>query len=184
MKRYFYTTQKAIKHRKQLGKIKNQGHGSVHDVDLEKLKASGIETLVFDFDGVLSGHGEPIPHETAKPILQKSCEIFGKGHVFILSNKPTQTRDDYFKQHFPEIEFIIANRKKPYPDGIKTIIEKTGSPANKVALIDDRLLTGALASCITNAVAVYIDKPKINHKHQPISEMLFWVIRKIEKLIF
>lgn len=181
MYRILFAITQGWRHRKALSQIKHQNHGSIHDLDLQALKAQGIHYLVFDFDGVLSGHGEAIPQANTLPILRRSVEIFGKQHLFVLSNKPLKTRELYFKTHFPEIQFIYAKRKKPYPDGLQEIIQLTRADPQTVALIDDRLLTGGLATCLAGTKMIYINRPTQNFRHRFFAECFFQMLRKLER---
>ena len=182
MKRIFFAILQGFRHRHALSQIRHHGYGSIYTLDLAALKNKGIDYLVFDFDGVLSGHGEAIPQKNTLLILQKSLDIFGKKNIFILTNKPLPSREQFFKDHFPDITFVYAKRKKPYPDGLQQIIEITQADAKKIALIDDRLLTGGLATCLADTNMIYINKPLQNFGHRFFAECFFMILRTIEKL--
>ncbi len=150
------------------------------DVDLAGLQAEGIRALVFDFDGVLAPHAaaEPVP-ETQNLLLQ-ALQLFGEGHIYILSNKPSIERLDYFRQHFPGIVFIGGVRKKPYPDGLNKIFALGGYTSAQVALLDDRLMTGGLACLHSGSKFVYISKPLVDFSRHPVKESFFALLRFFE----
>ena len=103
--------------------------------------------------------------------------------IVILSNKPHKQRIAYFKQRFPEIEFIQAPKKKPYPHGLEMIAQKKQMPIEKILLVDDRLLTGMLACCIAGAQGILIKRPYKRIWRRPIRELCFIFLRTIERFI-
>ena len=115
------------------------------DVDLNKLQAEGLRALVFDFDGVLAPHAGAVPSIETQAVLTEALQLFGAGHIYILSNKPSVERLEYFKQYYPGIVFIGGVRKKPYPDGLEKVSALGGYASGQIALLDDRLMTGGLA---------------------------------------
>lgn len=183
MRRMWFAIIQGFRHRQALSQIRSHGHGNIYNLDLQTLKDHGIHVLVFDFDGVLSGHGEGIPNPKTLSILKHSMDLFGKQHIFILSNKPLKSRELYFKENFPEITFVYAKRKKPYPDGLQQIIEITQADPKTIALIDDRLLTGGLATCLAGTQMIYIDQPLQNFHHQFFAECFFHGLRTLEKWV-
>ena len=144
----------------------------------------GIKVLVLDFDGVLGAHAEPEVQQEVKLWLEQVNQSFGAENIFILSNKPTTERSRYFSEHFPGINFITAQRKKPYPDGIQAIIQRTGLDSKYLLVVDDRLLTGVLAGVISNVQARWITKPYQNFNKRPIREVFFHILRKLEKYVW
>ena len=76
------------------------------------------------------------------------------------------------KENFPDITFVYAQRKKPYPDGLQQIINITQADPKTIALIDDRLLTGGLATCLAGTHMIYINKPLQNFQHRFFAEFL------------
>ena len=148
-----------------------------------KLKEEGYKVVVFDYDGVLAAHGENKLSDKVADWLKNFVEKFGMGKVFILSNKPSKQRVQYFSNHFKGIEFIFGKRKKPYPDGILQILQITEVPAGKLLMVDDRLLTGILAAILANVRARYLTDPMINYHNRPITEIFIQTLRKIERFI-
>ena len=150
------------------------------DVDLAALQAEGICALVFDFDGVLAPHAAAEPVADTQLVLEQALQVFGVGHIYILSNKPSVDRLNYFKQHFPGIVFIGGVRKKPYPDGLEKVAALGGYTPGQVALLDDRLMTGGLACLHAGSRLVYISRPLVNFSRHPVKESFFALLRWFE----
>jgi predicted HAD superfamily phosphohydrolase YqeG len=147
----------------------------------EALHSSGVSALALDFDGVLAGHGAPAPIPEAVAWM-KSCEaIFGGDKIFILSNKPTDERIQWFAEHFPAMRFISGVRKKPYPDGLNKTGELSGVPLSSILMVDDRLLTGCLAALVAGVRPCYIRRPFISFRYRPFSELFFSTLRMLER---
>lgn len=171
-------------HRRELGRILVAAAGqSTLDVDLAEVRNQGCKALVFDFDGVLAPHAAPAPLPETQPIIAQALKTFGAGHVYILSNKPSAVRLEWFRQHFPDIVFVGDVRKKPYPDGLEKVASLGGYAPSEVALLDDRLLTGGLACLLAGAKIIYISKPYADFSVRPVKESFFAVLRFLERLL-
>jgi predicted HAD superfamily phosphohydrolase YqeG len=151
-------------------------------LDPTTLHTSGIAALALDFDGVLSPHGFAAPIPSAEEWLARCVSVFGEDKLFILSNKPTQERKDWFDRHYPAIRFISAVRKKPFPDGLQKIGELSQVPLSHILMVDDRLLTGCLAAIAAGARPCYIRKPFVSYRHNTIAEIFFMLLRRMERL--
>jgi uncharacterized protein len=157
-------------------------NSGILELDPDALHLSGVEALALDFDGVLTGHGFPVPLPEAVDWM-KSCEaVFGGDKIFILSNKPTDGRRQWFAEKFPAMRFISGVRKKPYPDGLNKTGELTGVPLSSIMMVDDRLLTGCLAALVAGARPCYIRRPYVSLKHRPLAELLFMLLRAGERV--
>jgi putative phosphatase len=172
-----------VQHRRQLRHILDETPSStcILTLDPEALKSSGITVLALDFDGVLAHHGAPAPLPEAVKWMKRSQAVFGGDRIFILSNKPTEGRRQWFANHFPAIRFISGVRKKPYPDGIKKTGELAGVPLSQILMVDDRLLTGCLAALAAGARPCYIRQPYISFEQRPLAELFFMLLRRIER---
>lgn len=146
---------------------------------LPKANMEGIKALILDFDGVLAAHGELKPRADVIPIL-KSMQGY---KLYILSNKPMPERKAYFAQHFPNLVFIKATRKKPYPDGINEILRISKCEPKQCMVIDDRLATGVVAAIDTGVRALWVTKPFVSFSNKPIVESWFMLLRFVEKLL-
>jgi predicted HAD superfamily phosphohydrolase YqeG len=155
---------------------------SIVNIDPSALQAKGILALALDFDGVLSHHGSPAPLPEAISWI-KSCEsVFGGNRIFILSNKPTYERVQWFAANFPAIRFISGVPKKPYPDGLKKTGELAECPLSSILMIDDRLLTGCLAALVAGARPCYIRRPYFSFRHLTLPELFFRFVRIGERM--
>ena len=173
-----------LKYRRELRRLLDStpANSSILELDPEALHLSGVAALALDFDGVLAGHGAPVPLPEAIAWM-KHCEaLFGGARVFILSNKPTDARRQWFAEHFPAMRFISGVRKKPYPDGLVKTGELAGVPLDSIMMIDDRLLTGCLAALVAGARPCYIRRPYVSLSHRPVAELFFWLLRAGERL--
>ncbi|MBC8017312.1 MAG: hypothetical protein H7X83_02180 [Verrucomicrobia bacterium] len=151
-------------------------------IDPRTLHTDGVEVLALDFDGVLSPHGFAAPIPQAEEWLTRCVAVFGEDNLFILSNKPTQERKDWFGRHFPAIRFISGVRKKPFPDGLNKIGELARAPLSSILMVDDRLLTGCLAAINAGARPCYIRRPFVSFKHKIVAEAFFMLLRTAERM--
>jgi len=152
------------------------------DLKPEALQAQGIRALVLDFDGVLAPHDAQIPLPEILSWLTQAQAVFENG-IFILSNTPTAERAAFFRDHYPQIVFLRPERPKPFPDGIQTVLAKTGFQPSQVLVLDDRLLTGILMAVSTQAQAKLITKPYIDWRAHPFKEACFYSLRRFDKLL-
>jgi uncharacterized protein len=171
--------------RKELAQVlrETQPYSSIANLDPARLAGSGIIALALDFDGVLAPHGFPSPLPEAQEWLARCSEVFGADRIFILSNKPTEARNAWFRDNFPGIRFISGVRKKPYPDGLKKAGDLARVPLSAIMMVDDRLLTGCLAALIAGARPLYIRRPCISFRHRPLAELFFMLLRAVERVL-
>ena len=151
-------------------------------LDLQELRTSGIVALALDFDGVLAGHGFPEPLPEAVDWMRRCETVFGADKIFILSNKPTEGRRQWFAEQFPAIRYISGVRKKPYPDGLIKTAELAHVPPSTILMVDDRLLTGCLAALVAGSQPCYIRCPSVAYGHRPAAELFFRLLRSGERL--
>ena len=78
-----------------------------------------------------------------------------------------------FKKNLPNVKFIRASRKKPYPDGLNEIISVSEIEPGKICLVDDRLLTGCLSSIISGCYPILLTNPLINKNKNRLNEVFF-----------
>lgn len=174
-----------LKHKNQISAVKDEHClESVTRLSVEFLNKHNIKIVTLDFDGVLAAHGKPELNEEVKIWLDSFANEFGQENIFILSNKPTQVRLEYFKKYYPQIRFISGVAKKPYPDGLKKLIEIANCEPKTVALVDDRLLTGCLACIIADCYPILITKPYVDYDNYNTSEKFFAFLRKWEQKFF
>lgn len=186
LKRSSYTLAKMRQYKPQLREIVYSSIWQaprVIDIDPAKLKSNGIKVLALDFDGVLSPHGDPEPLPEVKQWLDHCADVFGAGNMYILSNKPLLIREEFFRQHYPGLHWVSGVRKKPYPDGMLRIIEQAQVKPEEIALVDDRLLTGILATLIAKTRCVYISRAYRRFSGNFVRESFFSMLRAVEKLL-
>jgi predicted HAD superfamily phosphohydrolase YqeG len=173
-----------FRHRRQLARIleETSHHRSALNLDPQKLKDNGISVLALDFDGVLAPHGSPAPLPEARQWLERCGSVFGGRNIFILSNKPTEERRLWFRQHLPDARFIGSVRKKPFPDGLEKIGQLSRVPLSTILMVDDRLLTGCLAAILAGATPAYIRTPCISFRQRPFAELFFMLLRSAERI--
>lgn len=183
LKRILFTLRMLHQNRHALAKIykTSSRNRQLYQISSALLKLKGITVLVLDFDGVLAAHGEPYPVQELQTWLRECINTFGSTQVFVLSNKPLQSRITYFNHHYAGVQCIADVKKKPYPDGIQKIIALTGQPPSAVMLVDDRLLTGCLAACIVGIPVTYITHPYIRLSKRPVQELFFMTLRFLER---
>jgi hypothetical protein len=157
-------------------------NSSILELEPKLLQSSGVAVLALDFDGVLASHGAPVPLPDAIAWMRRCEAVFGGNRIFILSNKPTEGRRQWFAENFPDMRFISGVRKKPYPDGLEKTGELAGVPLSSIMMVDDRLLTGCLAALVAGALPCYIRHPYTCFRFRPFAELFFWKLRIMERL--
>src|SRR5512133_840634 len=174
-----------FRQRRELARILDTtpGDRSILTIDPHTLQAGGVTVLALDFDGVLSPHGFAAPLPQAEAWLTRCAAVFGEEGLFILSNKPTRERKEWFGRHFPAIRLISGVRKKPFPDGLKKIGELARVPLANILMVDDRLLTGCLAAINAGARPCYIRRPYACYTHRPLAELFFKLLRCGERIM-
>ncbi len=174
-----------LKHRKQISAVKEANClDKVTNLKAEDLQDVGVKYLALDFDGVLASHGKEKPLSEVRDWLSGFALSFGEENIFILSNKPTQERLEFFKDKYPKIRFIAGVAKKPYPDGMLKIRDTLNCKTADIALVDDRLLTGCLACIIAGSFPILITKPYVDNENYDTKEKFFSFLRKWEQKIF
>lgn len=184
LSRIRYTVSVGMRNRKKLRNFlldPNLQLRTITDLRLADLERLGIQILVLDFDGVLAPHAEPCLDPQVYRWLQDFSQSFPVNKIYILSNKPTIQRQEYFQQHFPGIKFIVAKRKKPYPDGLLQIIQETAFKPEQLLLVDDRLGTGIIAAIISGTRAYWVNQPYADFKKRPVRESFFAGLRWLEQ---
>ena len=181
--RILFALSQAIKHKKELKQLAINSQSSIAEINFQQLKDQNIKVVVFDFDGVLASHGEVAINTALTPVVTNALQLFPE-KVVILSNKPMQKRIAWFEKHFPQIDFVVAKRKKPYPEGLQSVVDKYQIEPREAVLIDDRLLTGCLAAVLAKTSFIYINKPRTNINKRPTKELFFGFLRWFERVIF
>lgn len=155
--------------------------GALSEITPEFLDAANVAVLVLDFDGVLAPHDASYPLPEAQKWLKALSLVIGEQRIALLTNKPKPERLRYFAEHFPSIYIAHHVRKKPYPDGLLQIANYKGIEPHRIALLDDRLLTGMLATCLAYCQGYYFYRPYRNMWRNPVRESFFSLLRVFER---
>lgn len=156
---------------------------SILNLDPVQLKEQGIKCIALDMDGVLVSYGGEQLNPEIKQWLNNCLTVFERGRVFILSNKSSPGRIEYFSSHFKELGVLFPKKKKPYPDGIYEIVKLTNTDPKELLVVDDRLLTGILAAIIADSQAFYVTKPLVDLSKHTFLELCFIFLRFFERTI-
>ena len=186
MKYWIFTIQSFFKKKKELKIVKSNHNQLKKIIELKAstLKKNNVKYLALDFDGVLAAHGNNVLNSNVYQWLTNFTKYFSQNNIFILSNNPNRSRENYFKKHFPNINFINNVKRKPYPEGLFYIQQVTQCKPKELALVDDRILTGCLACILSGSVPILLTDPYKNYKKNPIQECFFTFLRSIEKILF
>jgi len=168
---------------KQFLKDRSKQIYQLNDITAEKMDAANIAILILDFDGVLAAHDALEPTQEVHEWLTRLALAVGEQRLAVFSNQPKLARMQYFKRHFPSVHFVTQVRKKPYPDGILEVAAYRGLAPHRVALLDDRLLTGMLATCLAYSQGWYYVHPRQNFCRHPFKESVFSLLRTLEKMM-
>lgn len=185
MFRWFFALKAGWRNREELKRFlrdPDKRVGSLAEITPERLENANVGVLVLDFDGVLAPHGAMEPLPQVKAWLRNLSNHIGEQRIALLTNKPFSSRLAYFTQEFPSIYIAHVRRKKPYPDGLLQIAEYKGIERHRLALLDDRLLTGMLATCLAYTQGLYFYKPYRNLLRRPITETFFSFLRIVERV--
>lgn len=155
---------------------------ALSEITPEFLEANNIAVLVLDFDGVLAPYDAKYPLPEAQEWLRALSLAVGEQRIALLTNKPKPERLRYFAEHFPSLYIAHHVRKKPYPDGLLQIANYKGVDPHRIALLDDRLLTGMLATCLAYCQGYYFCHPCRNMWRNPVRESFFSVLRVMERV--
>lgn len=186
MNRMSYAIKHAFRFRKSIKDFflkRDNVVNTVTELAVENLDSSNIKVLALDFDGVLASHGKLEIRDDVYKWLTNISKQYG-GKIVILSNKPSIERSLYFNRNFPKIDFICKVAKKPYPDGLLVIKENYKVKIEEVLLVDDRILTGLLATILAGCKCKYVNKPFVDYSNNIMAECFFSLLRFIERSLF
>lgn len=184
LERVCYALNMGWKHRKTLGCYLHDAKlqiKKVNDLSIEHLQEIQVEVLVLDFDGVLGADHAWVPADFIKPWLDQVYQHY-QDKLFILSNKPLSAREVYLQTHYPKLGFIKGVAKKPYPEGLLLIKQKTQVRGEHILFCDDRLLTGILAAELAGVKALWVTKPIKNFMTRFWQEIFFMILRLIDRV--
>ncbi len=184
--RWWFALKNAFLMRKKLKQFLVDPSKRIQDLNqitLAALDQADVAILVLDFDGVLGPHNVNRPSKEAHAWLLALSQTIGENRIALLTNKPKPARLRYFAENFPSIFVLEGAKKKPYPEGLSLIASYKGVPVHRVVLVDDRLLTGMLATCLAYTQGWYFSSPKTSYWSNPIIEGFFSLLRVGERLL-
>lgn len=182
-RRVLYTLRMFWLHRGELAAVHSAQPTCLGVLELSPraLHRQGIRVLALDFDGVLAPHGEIGMNAEIEAWVDECVREFGSERVFIFSNKPMPARLAYFAQRYPGLYCVRDVAKKPYPEGLQQILARSGASPHTLLMVDDRLLTGVLAACISGCRAAYVRRPMHAFRKRPLREVFFMLLRSGER---
>lgn len=157
---------------------------SLEEITAARLDAANVAILILDFDGVMAFHGAEQPEQDVSKWLQRLAQEIGEQRIAIFTNNLFPNRLKFFEENFPSIYVVRRVAKKPYPEGITEIVNYKGVGPERALLVDDRLLTGMLATKLACCQGWYFRKPRQSFTHHPIKEIFFSSLRLIERALF
>lgn len=129
---------------------------SVEQLSVERFVKLGAKAVILDHDGVLGPSRSEVPDETGVKILKNAVKAFGAGKVFVLSN--TRSKRDIRERRYENLlEGVryIKSEKKPDPAGLNIASDLSGINVEKIAVVDDGVLTGIVMAVSSGAIPVY-----------------------------
>ena len=180
--RCYFALLQAYRYRDRLKQVNHERIHALSDLPVSTLTA--LKVLILDFDGVMGSHGEAAATSAVVTWCEKVHATLPNLKFYLLTNNPFPERTQFLQSHLPFIDWLPVHRKKPYPDGITAILEAEKIPARDALLVDDRLLTGALAAAIAGIQCLLIDKPVTNFWKRPIKEGFFGCLRFLERSVW
>ncbi len=185
LSRIAFTVRMGARHRAGLARILRENAPDCRpwEISIDQCRSTGATIIALDFDGVLAPHGDPRPAPLMLDWLDRCVGQFGAENVFVLSNAPSPPRMAFFQDRFPDVRWQTGAARKPYPDGLEQIISLTRVAPRALLLVDDRLLTGALAACIADINFLYVRRPIVDLAKQTFKEIFFMTLRGTERLL-
>ncbi|MEK7376653.1 MAG: YqeG family HAD IIIA-type phosphatase [Candidatus Margulisiibacteriota bacterium] len=126
---------------------------SIYNIDLERLKRAGINTLIIDLDDTLLPRTESrIPLKTYSWIEKAKEEGF---RIYLASNGARVERLNNIAADLGIDGSALAF--KPFPFAFKKILSKAGIDAAEAAVIGDQLLTDILGGNLLGAYTILVN---------------------------
>ncbi len=110
-------------------------------LNLSKVKASGIELILFDIDNTLVAHDEKYPDSTVKAYLE---QVQAEGFQVALISNNTKLRVETFAEQLGVNAYYFS--KKPMKLTYKKILSDYKIEPKRVLAVGDQLLTDVLGA--------------------------------------
>ena len=145
---------------------------NIYDIDLEELKARGINALLFDLDSTLMATKSGTYFEKTINWLDKVKQDFFIG---IVSNNHNPVYIDKVKSvtHYP----IVFNAAKPSTKVAKSFMDENCIEPSMTAFVGDRPLTDTLCGKLLGCTTILVDSITADTE-KPIVRF----VRKLERL--
>lgn len=144
----------------------------VRAIDLDALKATGVDSLLLDLDNTVSPH-----HSTTvvPEIRDWLATLPGRGFsvCFVSNNWHDDVHERAAALGFP----VVPKAGKPLPFGIRKAMRLLGSEPGACAMIGDQLFTDILGGNCAGAVTVLVEP--LTHVDLPHTR----VLRRLEQRI-
>jgi HAD superfamily phosphatase (TIGR01668 family) len=147
---------------------------SLENVNFERLKRDGIESVVIDYDGVIAPYHSTEPADPDK--VKKLHELEKSFKVAILSNRRGKLLE-VLKETLPDYAVISSERMKPHPDSYMLALEHFGTEPHQTALLEDRLITGTSGGNRVGMNTIWITPPEKDGE-EPLNVRIY---RKLEE---
>jgi uncharacterized protein len=146
---------------------------SLNDIDIDELKAQGIDALLFDVDGTLCHFHGTKTDSRVKDTYELMKENF---KTYIVSNALSRRRK--LLEYYFGTPAVQTDIKKPFPEPFEEALLCLGVDKSKAAMIGDRYLMDVAGA---NNAGIYSIKVKcIDLMQEPITTTL---IRGIESAL-
>ncbi len=144
----------------------------VRAIDLDALKAEGVDSLLFDLDNTVSPH-----HSTTvvPEIREWLATLPGQGFsvCFVSNNWHDDVHERAAALGFP----VVSKACKPLPAGIRKAMRLLGSEPGACAMIGDQLFTDILGGNCAGAVTVLVEP--LTRVDLPHTRVLRWLEQRI-----
>jgi HAD superfamily phosphatase (TIGR01668 family) len=155
---------------------------SIHHIDFESLKQSGVSLYIFDLDDTLANWHATIPKDASNII--RSLHTDPNTNVAILTNSTRRRVKKIERTLGIEDLLIVQYPTKPLVGGFEKILSHFGTDRTKAAMVGDRIATdmwGAKRAGIARRILV---EPYSNFLKDHESPFIQKLIRGLEKLLY
>ncbi len=147
-------------------------HTDVHAIDLEALRASGVDTILVDLDNTL------LPRDTNEvpdSLREWACGLVDSGFKVSLVSNNWHERVNAVAE---ELGFnLVAKAVKPFPFAFLIALRRLGSKRRNAVMIGDQLFTDVLGGNLLGMKTILVEP--LSATDLPHTLML----RKLEALV-
>ncbi|MCC8013813.1 MAG: YqeG family HAD IIIA-type phosphatase [Eubacterium sp.] len=144
----------------------------IKDIDPKKLKALGIDAVIFDIDNTLVPYFIKTPTEKVLKLFKR---LEGAGlKITVLSNSKPQRSEAFLSGLNIPFE---ARAKKPLSKGLKILLKKTGLKPSQCAIVGDQIFTDVLLGNLNGVYSILVKQADKK------DELITAVKRPLEKIV-